>query len=529
MVKKILFGVVASLTMASSVFAYSPNTLWEYFNGRLPSIEKRTWLAEQCGISNYSANYQQNVDLLNCLKDEDNRLSNEFLLEAPEGELIGAGYLPVTGYQSRTTSYISSSAATIPVVSTKDKAGNQIDLTNISASGTVRVYMNLEPGTTREEPVVCTGLTATTWTGCTRGLSFQGTSETSSTTIAVAHNAGAPIIITNIAQFFNQYVSIDGAQLVNGLKTFSTLPYVPVGTPTDGREVVSWETLQNIVVSGAPTSTESVTGITQLGTQVEMASSTFNALAPTVLYTQYSTSTPGSAGLWAVVSENDGKISQSWLDLSENYTWTGTHSFVTSTITTSTINTLNIGSKPANNLVNGSNADTLHIHTLDLVTTTAAQYTSTTSSGLQTWLSFTLPGNTLESGNAIRITAYISDFDQQNNEWTTSTLKYGGQTVAQGAIKSAGGGALSNDAGVIEFMLLGAGGTSVQKGVLKINISDPTYSSSAAHANYIYTGSGTVDSTSDQTMLVQFQFASNATQNAVTVEAIVVEKIQYSH
>lgn len=146
------------------------------------------------------------------------------VLTVGEEQFMGAGYNPVTGYQSRTTQYISTSASTIPVASTADKAGNQIVLSEISPTSTVKVYMNLEAGTTREEAIYCTGVTVSSWTGCVRGLSFQGGSETASTTLAKAHNAGSSIIITNIGQFYNQYVAVDGAQDVWGVKTFQSLP-----------------------------------------------------------------------------------------------------------------------------------------------------------------------------------------------------------------------------------------------------------------------------------------------------------------
>lgn len=142
----------------------------------------------------------------------------------PEEMKMGAGYAPVTGYQSRTTQYINSSAVTIPVASTQDPSGQQIVLSNISPTSTVKIYMNLEPGTSREEAVYCTGVTTVSWTGCVRGLAFQGASETSSSTLSFAHNAGSKIIITNIGQFYNQYVSIDGAQDIWGIKTFRNLP-----------------------------------------------------------------------------------------------------------------------------------------------------------------------------------------------------------------------------------------------------------------------------------------------------------------
>src|SRR3990167_9427041 len=152
-----------------------------------------------------------------------------YLYGIKKDEIFGA-YTPVTGYQSRTTQFISASATTIPVVSTNDKAGNAIVLSQISSSGTVKVYMNLAPGTSLEEPVICTGVTSVSWTGCTRGVSFQGSSEAASTSLQKAHNAGTPIIITNIGQFYNQYVAVDGSQIINGIKTFTSFPIVTSST-----------------------------------------------------------------------------------------------------------------------------------------------------------------------------------------------------------------------------------------------------------------------------------------------------------
>lgn len=146
------------------------------------------------------------------------------LFVAQKQEMFGAGYNPVTGYTSKTTSYVSPTATTIPVVSTKDPSGRQIDLSKISDAPVVKVYMNIEPGTPNQEPIMCTGLTVSSWTGCTRGLEFQGGSETASTTLQKAHNAGSAIIITNIGQSFNQFVAISGDQSIGGVKNFTEFP-----------------------------------------------------------------------------------------------------------------------------------------------------------------------------------------------------------------------------------------------------------------------------------------------------------------
>lgn len=221
--RKLFFLFVLAFFLAAPSLA-AEETLTSYFNNHLPSVSERIPLAEGCGIDKYQGTFEQNKSLLTCLKNQDEQLGQNLPqvvpTVSPEG-LVGQGYTPITGYQSRTSQFISSSATTIPVVSTKDKNEVQIALANISSSGTVKIYLNLAPGTSREEPIMCTDLTPTSFTGCTRGLVFQGASESTSSTIAVSHNAGTPIIITNIGQFYNQYVSIDGDQVIQNQKTFA--------------------------------------------------------------------------------------------------------------------------------------------------------------------------------------------------------------------------------------------------------------------------------------------------------------------
>jgi len=154
-------------------------------------------------------------------------------LEIPDGELVGGSggtYTPVTGYQSRLSVFLSASASTINVASTKDPAGNQISISDVSSSSSARIYLNIAPGTSKEEIIYCTGVTATAWTGCVRGLSFQGGSMSASTTLAFAHNAGSAIVISNVGQFYTEYVSRTGNQDVYDIKTFYSYPKFAVTT-----------------------------------------------------------------------------------------------------------------------------------------------------------------------------------------------------------------------------------------------------------------------------------------------------------
>lgn len=250
---------------------------------------------------------------------------------------LGAGYTPVTGYQSRTTAYISASATTIPVVSTKDKSGNQIVLSNISPSGTVKVYMNLESGTTKEEPIVCTGLTATSWTNCTRGLAFQGSSEISSSTIATTHNAGSSIIITNIGQFYNQFVSVDGDQTINDVKTFTSLILVPTTSPSSPNQVVSFYQFQQATSTGGVNGTTTAKGVYEAATDAELQAGTiFGATGAAIVAPGRSFNQTSTANK-VPVSDGAGKLNPTWINTSTNYNWGVTQNFATTTASTSTV------------------------------------------------------------------------------------------------------------------------------------------------------------------------------------------------
>lgn len=216
----------------------------------------------------------------------DNNILNKNLIIAGKTLDVGgekmlgaaAGYTPITGYESRTTQYITASAATIPVASTKDPSGLQINLANISPSGTVSIFMSLEPGTTREEPIKCTGVTASSWTGCTRGLPFQGGSETASSTLQKTHNAGSKIIITNVGQFYNQYVNVDGAQTIYGNKTFTAFPHTSSTTalPTTNDQFVTKYYADTVVSTGFTSANiDATTGLKAAGTSPEKVQ--FNA------------------------------------------------------------------------------------------------------------------------------------------------------------------------------------------------------------------------------------------------------------
>lgn len=186
----------------------------------------------------------------------------------PRGE---QGFAPSSGYSVTIASPLTVSTTTIAVSSVVDD-----DSVTLALSASNKGYFTIDPGQTDVERIVCTGVdtNTTSLTGCTRGLASSGSSETGSASRASTHDVGSRIIMTNTAQFFSNYMNLWDDQTATGTKTFISLPKVPQTTPTDDAEVASWGIITAVALQGAATSTESIAGICELSTRLEMASST---------------------------------------------------------------------------------------------------------------------------------------------------------------------------------------------------------------------------------------------------------------
>ncbi len=244
--------------------------------------------------------------------------------------LIGASFAPTTAYSQRLSSSISSTAtSSILVSSVLDRDGIALPLTS-----TNKGYFTIEPGVSaREESIVCTGVNTTTvaLTGCTRGLLATGTSETGSSTLAFAHNAGSKIIMTDIAQFFGNFVDIWNDQDIAGIKNYSSSPLVP--SPTTDLQAVNKVYVDNLVASGVATSTPTTFGGGKLSTRLEASNGIYDANDPKFLYSGIASSSPQIATSSVMMSESDGKLNIGYIDFSEAWTRTGDTTLASTTIT----------------------------------------------------------------------------------------------------------------------------------------------------------------------------------------------------
>lgn len=328
--KKLLLSILFLALIALPAKA-SYETLFNFYTlklgQKLPPVSARALEASKCGIKNYVGSYEQNIAFLDCL--ENNKQTNDiksifskFGLPAYDyGDTLG-GNIPVSATDWTLATALSSTATTIDLVDFNDIRDNAVATTSFPT----KVYLVIEPeNQSNAEIVVCPASSAdqtnTQFTGCTRGLAFYGNSETAVTANKKAHSAGAGVIMTNVGQFFNNFVDITDAQSVAGIKTFTSSPIVP--NPTTDYQAATKYYVDNVALQGGATSTTDVMGLVELGTKAEASAGTWNANRPTTLTTQMATSSSQVATTSVVVTETDGKINQNFLDLTEDFTING--------------------------------------------------------------------------------------------------------------------------------------------------------------------------------------------------------------
>lgn len=254
-------------------------------------------------------------------------------------ELTLGSFAPSTGFTTKLLASITSSATTIYVSSVKDINGIALP-----CSATNKCYFNIEPGTSRQEPIVCTTAGTNYFSGCTRGLAASGSSEAAVTAYQLPHNAGSTIIMTNIAQFYGNFVDVTTTQNIGGLKTFtatttfSGLPNTTTSyTPTADGDLATKKFVGDSISAGGVDATESVKGVSQLSTKAQAALGTSSgSAARLVLPASMATSTSQVATTSIPVTNTSGKLDTSFIDQTANYTWSGTNTFATSTMATTT-------------------------------------------------------------------------------------------------------------------------------------------------------------------------------------------------
>lgn len=402
-------------------------------------------------------------------------------------------------FEDTLASGITSSATSFILVSGQDITGTSL------ASSTYGFI--IDEGRANEEFVLanCTG---TSCTGATRGISpVTGTSSVSS--LQFSHRRGASVKITDAP-----LIPIL-TRLANGDEEFpNPLKYesgVATTTFTDRREIVSKGYVDDTAFSGAGviSATETAEGVTELSTQTEMASSTVSGSSgPLVLQAQYATSSSPTSGHYVPVTENDGNISNSFLndDVLLDSDTTGTGSVVRS-------------SANGNALIATSTADT-----------TVATTTETTV------FSTSIAGGTLGIGNALNVRIPFTSGQIDDGASITFRVKYGGTTIGTVAYTYDGNGSAGVFNSFLDSTILASSTTSSQEGFTTVNMSlnntlrriiDSGTTGEAIFMTGAAVGVGTasVDSTTSQTLAVTVQFSA-AVSSTITSNMAIIEHLR---
>lgn len=227
---------------------------------------------------------------------------------------------PVALFETSLQNGISSTATTMTLTSATTKDGTTL------ASSTYSFIIS--EGEANEE-FVKADCTATACTNMVRGISAL-TGTTSVAALKKEHRRGDSVKITSAPLLVNLTRILNGnGDFPNRIRYNSS---VATSTFTDS-DIINKAYADYVGSTGCSDASATARGCVELGTQIEVASSTSLGAtgAALVIPASMATSSPGSAGLWSVVTNNAGKIAQSFLNLAEAFTFTST---VTTTATT---------------------------------------------------------------------------------------------------------------------------------------------------------------------------------------------------
>lgn len=239
-----------------------------------------------------------------------------------EGDL---GFGVVTDYQKVLSAPMTATQSFIPATSLVLKDGTTLTMDMLGD----KVFITLEPGATKEEIAMCTGIDSSTvrFTGCTRGLAFSGTSTAAVSANQKTHSSGATIVISNVHYVYNQYFdkSTTSSQSILGPVVFSFFPAVTSTTasPVTGGQLATKYYVDNVGAGGFTASNVSST----LGLQA-ISSGTPNCPTAAACVGINASSTASTNGGFLSFTAGTGKLFWDILSfLSGSWTWSGTNTF----------------------------------------------------------------------------------------------------------------------------------------------------------------------------------------------------------
>ena len=269
---------------------------------------------------------------------------------------------------------------------------------------------------------VCGTASGTSITGMTRGISM---SNPNATTTPYAHRRFASVQSTDYPQIAILSRILNGTDTIPNVIKYNSEPTFTYGD----HDLVTWDKAKDytdsVAIAGAPDATTVVKGISQKATALQVASSTNIGSTGASLFIPASNATStynvATAPLKVVVTDNSGKIDGNFLDMSENYTFTGQNTFnATTTIAASSLinKALNLNginyqfpsTQGASSTVLSTNGNGTLSWTPSGQHFTFATTTNIAVSGgaVATSTAFLIPSNVLTASSTIKILASVN-------------------------------------------------------------------------------------------------------------------------
>lgn len=208
--------------------------------------------------------------------------------------------------------------------------GRELAMSNFGDTG----WLTLEPGTSKKEFISFTGVSQSgssdeaTLTGVSRGLDFIYP-YTATSTLRQTHSGGALVIISNPPQLYNQAAFKANDETITGSWLFSAIAGYSSGLSfTTDHQIITKKYADDLAIAGAPDSSQTTKGLVEEATLSELisATSTGGTSAPLFVPNQYFATTT-SATTSVPVTNSSGKLSQGFLDLTEDWTFSGSNTY----------------------------------------------------------------------------------------------------------------------------------------------------------------------------------------------------------
>ncbi len=233
--------------------------------------------------------------------------------QEPQSDSLGA-VVPVTValFETSLASKITSSATSMTLVSGTDKSGDAL-------SG--YVCFVIDEGSASEE-FVCGTASSTAISSMIRGIDpIDGDLEV--TALQESHRRGASVKVSNYPQL--AIIS----RIINGDETFpNELEYASHPTFTENTHIIDKKYADDLSFSGTADALFSTKGLVELATTSELIAGTATGSSAAYLaIPNLFCNTTSSATNLVPITGTDGKLSQGFLDLTENYSWSGNATF----------------------------------------------------------------------------------------------------------------------------------------------------------------------------------------------------------